>query len=310
MGDGFDVDRSQDLNSFRGKVRMNLDGTPASDNPFYLASNGITATDYIWAYGLRNPFGGAWRAKDAGHYTVENGPNEDRFSKTVAGRNYLYDGTDESMSNYAIYNWVPASGPVNIAFVQPETFGGSGFPPSKYDHAFITQSGETWFSGPQPQGKRVTEWVLDQFGDLVAGPIDFARFEGDGKATAVALAAGPDGLYFSDFYKDVGYLSPIDRGSNIIRIRYTGQDDCNGNGVFDSEDIASGHSQDSNGNGVPDECEFCVSDFNLDSFVTGDDFDAFVVEFTAGNIGADTDRNGFVNGDDFDLFVDRFEAGC
>jgi hypothetical protein len=31
--------------------------------------------------------------------------------------------------------------------------------------------------------------------------------------------------------------------------------DCNDNGVLDSEDIASGYSQDANGNGIPDECE-------------------------------------------------------
>lgn len=32
-------------------------------------------------------------------------------------------------------------------------------------------------------------------------------------------------------------------------------DDCNGNGIVDSDDIASGRSIDSNGNGVPDECD-------------------------------------------------------
>ena len=90
---------------------MNLDGTPPTDNPFYNASNGITATDYVYAYGLRNPFGGAWRASDSKHYTVENGPSVDRMSQLVAGRNYLYDGSDASMTNFAIYNWSPATAP-------------------------------------------------------------------------------------------------------------------------------------------------------------------------------------------------------
>ncbi|MGI8966598.1 MAG: PQQ-dependent sugar dehydrogenase, partial [Limisphaerales bacterium] len=46
MGDGFDATKGQDTNSFRGKIlRMNRDGSPAIDNPFYNASNGITATD-------------------------------------------------------------------------------------------------------------------------------------------------------------------------------------------------------------------------------------------------------------------------
>ena len=51
------------LNSYRGKIlRMNLDGTAPTDNPFYNAADGINARDYVFAYGLRNPFGGAWRA--------------------------------------------------------------------------------------------------------------------------------------------------------------------------------------------------------------------------------------------------------
>ncbi|MFT3683637.1 MAG: PQQ-dependent sugar dehydrogenase [Phycisphaerales bacterium] len=64
VGDGFDTSTGQNLNSFRGKIlRMNLDGTAVSDNPFYDASNGITSRDYVYAYGFRNPFGGAWRRR-------------------------------------------------------------------------------------------------------------------------------------------------------------------------------------------------------------------------------------------------------
>ena len=50
---------SQDLNSPLGKVlRINTDGTPASDNPYYDASDGLDWVDYVWASGLRNPFAG------------------------------------------------------------------------------------------------------------------------------------------------------------------------------------------------------------------------------------------------------------
>ena len=55
--------------------------------------------------GLRNPFGGAWRAADGAQWEVENGPSVDRLAKVVAGRNYLWDGTDASMQNFAAYNW-------------------------------------------------------------------------------------------------------------------------------------------------------------------------------------------------------------
>ena len=223
MGDGFDTSTGQNLNSFRGKIlRMNLDGSPATNNPFYNAANGITATDYVFAYGLRNPFGGDWRAADGFHYQVENGPSVDRFSKIVAGRNYLYNGSDTSMTNFALYTWSPATGPVNLAFIQPETFGGSGFPADKFGHAFVSESGSTYATGISTRGKRITEFVLDASGNRIGGPTNLIEYSGNGKATVVALAAGPDGLYFSDFYKDQNYTSPIDRGANILRVRYVG----------------------------------------------------------------------------------------
>ena len=56
---------------------------------------------------------------------------------------------------------------------------------------------------------------------MLAGPRSLAHYTGNGKGTAVALAAGPDGLYFSDFYKDDpvnGVFTPGNPGSNLLRI--------------------------------------------------------------------------------------------
>ncbi|MDQ6631794.1 MAG: PQQ-dependent sugar dehydrogenase, partial [Verrucomicrobiota bacterium] len=245
MGDGFDATKGQDTNSFRGKIlRMNRDGSPATDNPFYNASNGITATDYIYAYGLRNPFGGAWRAADGFHYEVENGPNVDRFAKIVAGRNYLYTGSDSSMTNFALYNWSPAVGPVNLVFIEPQIFSGSSLPTNKIGHAFVTESGSTYASGPQTKGKRITEFVLSTNGNLVSGPTTLIEYTGAGKATVAALAAGPDGLYFSDLYKDLNAVSPTERGANILRVRFVGLPPSgNGDGLtaqyFDNSDLTN-----------------------------------------------------------------------
>lgn len=223
MGDGFDASQGQNTNSFRGKIlRMELDGRPCTDNPFYRAANGTNATDYIFVYGLRNPFGGDWRRADNTHYEVENGPSVDRFARIVRGRNYLYDGSDGSMANFAIYNWNPSVGPVNIAFIQTNRFNGSGFPSNKFDHAFVSESGPTWASGPQTLGKRISEFVLDAAGNRLSGPTPLIEYNGTGKATVVGLTAGPDGLYFTDLYKDVNYTSAMDRGANILRVRWVG----------------------------------------------------------------------------------------
>jgi glucose/arabinose dehydrogenase len=224
MGDGFDAPTALNLDSHRGKVlRINMDGSTPTDNPFYDGAP-ITARDRIFAYGFRNPFGGAWRASNGAHYGVENGPAVDRFARITAGTSYGYDGTNESMSTNALYNWSPPHAPVNIAFVQPETFAGSGFPPSKMDHAFVTESGSTYSTGPHPRGKRVVEFSPDAAtGELGGHPRGLVEYTGTGQATAAGLAAGPDGLYFTDLYRDQPTTDPPDPtepGARVLRLRY------------------------------------------------------------------------------------------
>ncbi|HYV35366.1 MAG TPA: fibronectin type III domain-containing protein, partial [Gemmataceae bacterium] len=223
IGDGFVDGLGQDLTSFRGKIiRLNFDGTACTDNPFYNAADGITARDYVYTYGYRNPFGGAWRTSDNAHYVVENGPSVDRISKVVAGRNYLFDGTDASMHNFAIYNWgPPAHAPVNDAFIQTSVFGGSRYPASKQDHLFVAESGSTFASGPVTNGKQITEFVIDGSGNLVSGPTRLIHYNGTGNSTVVALAAGPDGLYFSDLYAENGG-NPVAFGAHIFRVKWIG----------------------------------------------------------------------------------------
>jgi glucose/arabinose dehydrogenase len=220
MGDGMEPSSARNLGQFRGKIlRMNLDGTAPADNPFYNAGDGINATDYIYAYGFRNPFGGAWRARDGGRYSVENGPSTDRLAKVVRGRDYGWNDTNNSMKKFAAYNWSPAVAPVNIVFVQPQTFGGSGFPAGNQDHAFVTESGPTFASGPQSRGKRIVEFSFDAQGRRTSGPVPWLKYAGTGRATAAALAAGPDGLYFSELYGDRS-SNPAAPQARILRVRY------------------------------------------------------------------------------------------
>jgi hypothetical protein len=226
MGDAHHAPHAQDMITMRGKIlRANLDGSAPSENPFYDASDGITAADYVFALGFRNPFGGAWRAADGNLYEVENGPTTDRFARVDAGANYGWDGEDESMAIRSICSFPPGSAPVNVAFVQKETFGGSGFPDAKHDRAFVTESGPTWASGTPATGKRISQIAVRLAGTLESGPEAFVRYNGTGKATVAGLAAGPDGLYFTSLYKDFGWLSPIDRGAALFRVRWVGYAD-------------------------------------------------------------------------------------
>lgn len=264
MGDGFNYQTAQNLNSYRGKIlRLNLDGTPVTSNPFYNGGT-ITSRDYVYCYGVRNPFGGAWRAADGVRYCVENGPSVDRMSQLVAGRNFGWNNQNSSMSNFALHTWAPSAGPVNIAFVQPQTFGGSGFPVTAQDHAFVTESGATYAQGEQGIGKQITEWVFDAAGNVMEGPLPFVEYTGDGYATAAALAAGPDGLYFSEFYSDSVTTGPTTTGGRILRIRFGDDSDCDGNGLPDTCEIASG-APDYDGNGVLDVCDPLSASSNVAS---------------------------------------------
>ena len=274
-GDGFDYTTARNRNMFRGKVlRMNLDGTAPSDNPFYNAANGISAEDYVFAYGLRNPFGGAWRASDGKHYEVENGPNVDRLAQINRGVDYGWNDTDASMFINAKYNWTTAHAPVNIAFVQQATFAGSQFPAGMMDHAFVSESGPTWAMGAQTNGKRIVEFVLDANGDRLSGPTSLIQYSGLGHGSVVGLAAGPDGLYFTELYEDSGAGGATGAGARIFRVRYENPvaGDYNIDGTVDQDDYTVWKSNfgsnlflaaDGNHNGVVDAADYTVWRDNL-----------------------------------------------
>lgn len=255
MGDGFDSSTALDPTSYRGKIlRVELDGSAPDDNPFYDAGNGIDARDYTWCLGVRNPFGGDLRASDGFVYTVENGPGTDRMAKLVPGADFGWAGFNGNMSIGAILTWTPATGPVDVAFVQPTTFGGSGFPADLQDRAYVSLSGPTYATGPQSAAKRIVEIELDATGGLVGQPVTVARYVGEGKESISGIAAGPDGLYFATLYEELGSSGPSGAGARVMRLRWSGFPDCNQNGVEDVCDIAAGTSADGDGDGIPDEC--------------------------------------------------------
>src|SRR5262245_13969913 len=151
LGDGFDSSTALNLDMYRGKVlRMNKNGTPvatgdpAGANPFYNAADGINSRDYVYTYGNRNPFGGAWRAADGRQWIVENGNNVDRMVDLVAGASYGWSGSDNAILQFSKFNWNPSTTPVNIDFVESTKFGGSMYPAEEFGHAFVTLSGSTY----------------------------------------------------------------------------------------------------------------------------------------------------------------------
>ncbi|MDI1464440.1 PQQ-dependent sugar dehydrogenase [Catellatospora sp. KI3] len=221
MGDGMTPETARDLSSFRGKIlRLNLDGSAPEDNPYYDAKDGVTARDYVYALGFRNPFGGAWRP-GGGYYEVENGTSIDRLAKVDRGADYRWNGERESMREPALYVWERSTAPTAIAFIDPQVNHGAGFPQDKYGHMFVAESGPTYALGPQELGKRIVEFTFAPDGS-VSDPKPLIEYNGKGRSTVVGLAAGPDGLYFTALWPDAEDDDPTSANAKVYRVRYTG----------------------------------------------------------------------------------------
>jgi hypothetical protein len=84
--------------------------------------------------------------------------------------------------------------------------------------------------------------------------------------------------------------------------------DCNGNGIPDPRDIASGTSRDWNRNGVPDECE-CVGDLNGDLTVDLADLSIVLGAYRVDAAG-DLDGDGDTDLSDLGIVLARYGAEC
>ncbi|MCC6321816.1 MAG: PQQ-dependent sugar dehydrogenase [Phycisphaerales bacterium] len=229
-GDGSEPAAAIDNTSFKGKVlRINPDGSAPIDNP---STDGppFTAIDYVYASGVRNPLGLAWRSLDGAAYFVDAAATTDRLARLVRARNYLWDGNDATMTSFALYNW-PALGAApnltnvgadGIAFIQSQSFAGSGMPSGLYGRAYVTETGAPWTAGPIAGSKRICEFNIDASGSFVSGPIAVIEYNGTGRGTCAGIASGPDGLYFTTLYRDQGSSSATDPGADLVRVKYQG----------------------------------------------------------------------------------------
>lgn len=109
-GDASNAELAQSLNSLGGKIlRMNLDGTIPSDNPF--------GDSYVYSYGHRNPQGLAWDANGQ-LYSSEHGQSaHDEINLIKPGANYGWpviqgDETMEGMEKPLFHSgettWAPS----------------------------------------------------------------------------------------------------------------------------------------------------------------------------------------------------------
>ncbi len=188
IGDGEQPLRSRDLRSTLGKVlRMTLDGKPVMTNPFYDKHEPQSPAGYVWAYGLRNPFG--LRVIDEGVFVVDNGPGIDRFLKAEEGEDYLWAGSDGDIGARALAVIAPGNG---VAALDYHPGDPGGFPAGFF---FNVTGAPTNLNEELPPHVLRIEYDPDR-DRVLSAPKPFVRYRGKQVQVLAGLAFGPDGLYF------------------------------------------------------------------------------------------------------------------
>jgi hypothetical protein len=100
---------AQDLDKFGGKVlRINTNNpaNPApSDNPFYNAADGIGPRDFVFAYGFRNPFTGAFKPGTSTLYINDVGQSTwEEINDVQRGKNYGWPNKEGNTSDTTYTN--------------------------------------------------------------------------------------------------------------------------------------------------------------------------------------------------------------
>jgi len=116
-------------------------------------------------------------------------------------------------------------------------------------------------SGRTIPGINVTQ--SSSFGpNFPLGPLDHALFVGGGNILFSVQASGTSNVSGSGNL----VVNFTQQASAVVRVTYVYEvpffPDCNHNGILDASDVASGHSDDCDGNGLPDECQIVGGDCN------------------------------------------------
>jgi hypothetical protein len=208
VADGLQGKISQDLGSSLGKIlRMTVNGDPYPGNPFAGPADRTIAA-YAWAIGLRNVFS---LKHVRGHLlAAENGEDLDRFFGLEQGLNYQWAGNTWTLGMNAAMVFTPSVSPVQMDFVAA---GDPAMPPAFQERFYVTLGGRTGDFGPGVAGEHSIVAIDYDFDRrrLRAPPLPVVRYRGEGRGSLVALAAGPDGLYFAPLFPGSDGSSPAFR---------------------------------------------------------------------------------------------------
>ncbi len=176
----------------------------------------------------------------------------------------------------------PGSDPLDVMFVRSPDGGQTWSDPIRVNDDLTTTNAWQWFGtmSVAPNGRIDVIWndtrngIADNFSEL------FYTNSFDGGSTWSASTpvspmfdshlGWPNQSKLGDYYDmvsdnagvNVAYAATFNGEQDVYFLRI-GTIDCNENGIPDAEDVASGASDDCNGNSFPDECEPDCNDTNV-----------------------------------------------
>ncbi|MGH7849901.1 MAG: PQQ-dependent sugar dehydrogenase [Thermodesulfobacteriota bacterium] len=219
VGDGYTVfnvdpdghNASRSIDSVLGKIlRMTLDGKPLESNPYYVDGDMKKARNYVWAKGLRNPFG--LKVVNGRVFVADNGPSVDRFTEVREGEDCLWDGTNWSIGANSAQVFSPATGVAQLEFLPGDS---AVFPEEYRGRFYLTLCGFPSTEIIRDADRGIVGLRYGFGDDEMLGPPDYLlKYRGEGLQMIVGLAAGPDGLYFLPLYPDA------EGRSYVLKISY------------------------------------------------------------------------------------------
>ncbi len=221
---------SQSIDSLQGKIiRMTTDGKPVKDNPYYVDDDTGKARNYVWATGLRNPFG--VKAVDGRIFAADNGSGTmDRFLEIRRGENYLWDGTEWSIGADAIQILTPSDGVAQLDYITADE---EVFPEAFREKFYLARTGnpDHRIRMAQDRGIVILDYGLAE-GRMRSAPWYFVRYSGEGMQVISGVAMGPDGLYFVPVMPDASGRSAV------LKVLY-GEGYVSPQALQDKEDVIS-----------------------------------------------------------------------
>lgn len=161
-GDASSGDNAEQMNSLSGKIlRLNLDGTIPSDNPF--------PNSRVWTFGHRNPQG----LVQVGNriYSSEHGPNnDDEVNLIIKGRNYGWPNVEGFCNKPAEQTFCTANNVVEPLMAWTPTIATSGL--TYYNSDLIPQFKNSLLL-LSLKGSKFTQLKLNEAGDKIEGSKDF-----------------------------------------------------------------------------------------------------------------------------------------